>query len=105
MVEKPAVQDAPSRLAVLGRYVITPEIFEILEQTEPGRGGEIQLTDALRVLAKRQAMYAYNFVGRRYDVGDKQGFLEATVEMALKRPELHDGFLTYLQGIVAKEGK
>lgn len=105
MVEKPAVQDAPSRLAVLGRYVINPEIFEILEHTEPGRGGEIQLTDALRVLAKQQAMYAYNFEGRRYDVGDKQGFLEATVEMALKRPELHDGFLAYLQGIVAKEGK
>lgn len=105
MVEKPAVQDAPSRLAVLGRYVINPEIFEILEHTEPGRGGEIQLTDALRVLAERQAMYAYNFEGRRYDVGDKQGFLEATVEMALKRPELHDGFLAYLQGIVAKEGK
>lgn len=105
MVEKPAVQDAPSRLAVLGRYVINPEIFEILEHTEPGRGGEIQLTDALKVLAKQQAMYAYNFEGRRYDVGDKQGFLEATVEMALKRPELHDGFLAYLQGIVAKEGK
>lgn len=105
MVEKPAVQEAPSRLAVLGRYVINPEIFEILEHTEPGRGGEIQLTDALRVLAKQQAMYAYNFEGRRYDVGDKQGFLEATVEMALKRPELHDGFLAYLQGIVAKEGK
>ncbi|WP_293728869.1 UTP--glucose-1-phosphate uridylyltransferase GalU [uncultured Phascolarctobacterium sp.] len=105
MVEKPAVQDAPSRLAVLGRYVINPEIFEILEHTEPGRGGEIQLTDALKVLAKQQAMYAYNFEGRRYDVGDKQGFLEATVEMALKRPELHDSFLAYLQGIVAKEGK
>lgn len=105
MVEKPAVQDAPSRLAVLGRYVINPEIFEILERTEPGRGGEIQLTDALRVLAEQQAMYAYNFEGRRYDVGDKQGFLEATVEMALKRPELRDGFLAYLQGILAKEGK
>ncbi len=105
MVEKPAVQDAPSRLAVLGRYIINPEIFEILEHTEPGRGGEIQLTDALKVLAKQQAMYAYNFVGRRYDVGDKQGFLEATVEMALKRPELRASFLEYLQGIVAKEGK
>ncbi len=105
MVEKPAVQDAPSRLAVLGRYIINPEIFEILEHTEPGRGGEIQLTDALKVLAKQQAMYAYNFVGRRYDVGDKQGFLEATVEMALKRPELRAKFLEYLQGIVAKEGK
>lgn len=105
MVEKPAVEDAPSRLAVLGRYVINPEIFAILEKTEPGRGGEIQLTDALKVLAEQQTMYAYNFEGRRYDVGDKQGFLEATVEMALKRPDLRDKFLTYLQGIVAKERK
>lgn len=105
MVEKPAVEDAPSRLAVLGRYVINPEIFAILEKTEPGRGGEIQLTDALKVLAEQQTMYAYNFEGRRYDVGDKQGFLEATVEMALKRPDLRDKFLTYLQGIVAKESK
>ena len=105
MVEKPAVEEAPSRLAVLGRYVITPEIFPILEQTQSGRGNEIQLTDALKVLAKEQAMYAYDFEGRRYDVGDKKGFLEATVEMALKRPDLRDKFLTYLQGIVAKESK
>ena len=73
MVEKPAQEEAPSRLAVLGRYIITPEIFDILENTPPGRGNEIQLTDALRVLAKQQPMYAYNFEGRRYDVGDKQG--------------------------------
>lgn len=105
MVEKPAVEEAPSRLAVLGRYVITPEIFPILEETKPGRGDEIQLTDALKVLAKEQTMYAYNFEGRRYDVGDKQGFLEATVEMALKRSDLHDKFLQYLEGIVAKESK
>ena len=97
MVEKPAVEEAPSRLAVLGRYVITPEIFAILEQTAPGRGGEIQLTDALKVLAKEQAMYAYDFVGHRYDVGDKQGYLEATVEYALRRPELREKFLRYLQ--------
>ena len=103
MVEKPPVAEAPSRLAVLGRYVINPEIFPILEVTQPGRGNEIQLTDALQVLAKEQAMYAYNFAGRRYDVGDKQGFLEATVEMALKRDDLRDKFLTYLQDIVAKE--
>ena len=100
MVEKPAVEEAPSRLAVLGRYVITPEIFAILEQTAPGRGGEIQLTDALKVLAKVQAMYAYDFVGRRYDVGDKQGYLEATVEYALRRPELREKFLCYLQEIM-----
>ena len=104
MVEKPAVEEAPSRLAVLGRYVITPEVFAILEQTPPGRGNEIQLTDALKVLAKEQAMYVYNFEGRRYDVGDKQGFLEATVEMALKRPDLRDKFMAYLKDIVAKEG-
>ena len=102
MVEKPALEEAPSRLAVLGRYIITPEIFDILENTPPGRGNEIQLTDALRVLAKQQPMYAYNFEGRRYDVGDKQGFLEATVEMALKRPDLKDKFLAYLQTIVSK---
>ena len=103
MVEKPKVEEAPSRLAVLGRYVINPEIFPILEHTAPGRGNEIQLTDALKVLAKEQPMYAYNFEGRRYDVGDKQGFLEATVEMALKRTDLRDKFLTYLQDIVNKE--
>ena len=103
MVEKPAQEEAPSRLAVLGRYIITPEIFDILENTPPGRGNEIQLTDALRVLAKQQPMYAYNFEGRRYDVGDKQGFLEATVEMALKRPDLKDKFFAYLQTIVSKD--
>lgn len=103
MVEKPAVSEAPSRLAVLGRYIITPEIFSILECTKPGRGGEIQLTDALRVLAVEQDIFAYNFEGRRYDVGDKQGFLEATVEYALKRPELREKFLDYLKDTVAKE--
>lgn len=100
MVEKPAVDEAPSRLAVLGRYVITPEIFSILERTEPGRGGEIQLTDALKVLAKQQNMYAYDFIGRRYDAGDKQGYLEATVEYALRREDLKDKFLDYLKKVV-----
>ena len=74
-----------------------------MEKTAPGRGNEIQLTDALKVLAGEQPMYAYNFEGRRYDVGDKQGFLEATVEMALKRPDLREKFLHYLQNIVAQE--
>ena len=96
LVEKPAVADAPSRLAVLGRYIIEPEIFAILENTPPGRGGEIQLTDALRTLAAIRPVYAYRFDGRRYDVGDKQGYLEATVEFALKRPDLRDPFLRYL---------
>ena len=100
MVEKPAISEAPSRLAVLGRYVITPEIFKILENTAPGRGGEIQLTDALKVLAKEQNMYAYDFVGRRYDVGDKEGYLEATVEYALRRTDLRDKFLEYLKEVV-----
>ena len=100
MVEKPAIAEAPSRLAVLGRYVITPEIFTILEQTAPGRGGEIQLTDALKVLAKKQNMYAYDFVGRRYDVGDKEGYLEATVEYALRRNDLRGKFLEYLKEVI-----
>ncbi|MDY6295982.1 MAG: UTP--glucose-1-phosphate uridylyltransferase GalU [Schwartzia succinivorans] len=96
LIEKPAVEEAPSNLAVLGRYVLEPEIFEILEHTAPGRGGEIQLTDAIRELAQRKPVYAYNFFGRRYDIGDKEGFLEATVEQALKQPELRDRFMAYL---------
>lgn len=97
LVEKPAIAEAPSRLAVLGRYILQPEIFNILEHTLPGQGGEIQLTDALRTLAtQEQSVYAYNFEGRRYDVGDKQGYLEATIEFALKRPDLRDEFLKYL---------
>ena len=102
MVEKPDIADAPSRLAVLGRYIINPAIFEILENTAPGKGGEIQLTDALRVLAKQETMYAYNFEGRRYDVGDKEGFLEATVEFALRRPELQGNFRKYLENLMKK---
>lgn len=96
LIEKPTVEEAPSQLAVLGRYILMPEIFELLEHTAPGRGGEIQLTDAICRLAKEQNVYAYHFSGRRYDIGDKQGYLEATVEYALKRPELRDKFLTYL---------
>lgn len=96
LVEKPAVDEAPSLLAVLGRYIIEPDIFPLLEQTEPGQGGEIQLTDALCRLAAVSPVYAYHFYGRRYDVGDKQGYLEATVEYALKRPDLREAFLKYL---------
>ena len=103
LVEKPDVDKAPSNIAILGRYVINPEIFEILENTKPGKGGEIQLTDALKELVSREAMYAYIFEGRRHDVGDKQGFLEATVEFALKRDELREGFLDYLESILKKE--
>lgn len=97
MVEKPAIEEAPSNIAILGRYIITPAIFDILENQEPGKGGEIQLTDALQTLATKEAIYAYNFEGRRYDVGDKLGFLEATVDFALKRPELRDDFVEFLK--------
>ncbi|MCC3869604.1 UTP--glucose-1-phosphate uridylyltransferase GalU [Terrisporobacter mayombei] len=102
MVEKPAVEEAPSNIAILGRYIITPEIFNILENQEPGKGGEIQLTDALQTLATKEAIYAYNFEGRRYDVGDKLGFLEATVDFALKRPELRDDFESFLKSKLEK---
>lgn len=97
MIEKPALAEAPSRMAVLGRYIIRPEIFSILQNTEPGKGGEIQLTDALKALAQRDTVYAYNFEGRRYDLGDKLGFLEATVEFALRRSDLGDPFRAYLK--------
>ena len=96
LIEKPAVEEAPSNVAILGRYIITPKIFEILENTKPGKGNEIQLTDALLELIKHEAMYAYDFEGRRYDVGDKLGFLQATVEYALRKEELRDGFIEYL---------
>ena len=102
MVEKPTVEEAPSRMAVLGRYVITPQIFSILENTLPGKGGEIQLTDALRVLAHREPVYAYDFEGIRYDVGDKLGFLKATVEYALRRPDLGKPFKSYLQNLFSE---
>ncbi len=101
MVEKPAPGTAPTNVAVLGRYIITPDIFRCLENTTPGAGGEIQLTDALKMLAKKEEMYAYDFIGRRYDVGSKQGYLEATIEFALKRPDLKEDFANYLKGIVA----
>ena len=100
MVEKPAVDEAPSRMAVLGRYIITPKIFSILEETCPGKGGEIQLTDALRVLAMQEPVYAYDFDGIRYDLGNKLGFLQATVEYALRRDDLKDSFEAYLKEIV-----
>src|SRR5690606_31308787 len=99
LVEKPSVEDAPSNIAILGRYIINPDIFEILEHTQPGKNGEIQLTDGLRALAQREAMYAYNFEGQRYDVGEKIGFLKATVEFALRRDDLKDGFMEYLKEI------
>lgn len=99
MIEKPSISEAPSRVASLGRYVITPEVFEVLEQTAPGKGGEIQLTDALRVMAHAGNVYAYCFEGKRYDTGDKLGFLKATVEYALRRDDFGDDFHTYLKNL------
>lgn len=100
MVEKPKKEEAPTNVAVLGRYIITPQIFSHIENTKPGAGGEIQLTDALCSLAKEEPVYAYDFIGRRYDVGSKQGFLEATVEYALSRDDIKGEFLPYLKNIV-----
>lgn len=100
LVEKPSLEEAPSNVAILGRYIITPKIFEILEDTAPGKGNEIQLTDALLKLIEEEAMYAYDFQGRRYDVGDKLGFLEATIEYALRKEDLRDEFVEYLKNII-----
>lgn len=100
MVEKPPFEKAPSNLAIIGRYILTPEIFECLEKTPRGSGGEIQLTDGMRSLLKDQAMYAYEFEGIRHDAGDKLGFLIATVEFALKRPDLGPEFREYLKSLV-----
>lgn len=103
LVEKPDPQDAPSSLAVIGRYILLPEIFPILADLPPGAGGEIQLTDALNILAREGRVYAYRFVGRRYDVGDKLGFLQATVEFALERPDLAVPFRNYLLNLLAAQ--
>jgi UTP--glucose-1-phosphate uridylyltransferase len=97
MVEKPKKEDAPSNLAIIGRYILTPEIFPILENQQPGKGGEIQLTDALHKLLGEQSIYGCRFEGTRYDCGDKLGFLKATVDMALKREELNGEFEKYLR--------
>ncbi|WFD12339.1 UTP--glucose-1-phosphate uridylyltransferase GalU [Tepidibacter hydrothermalis] len=100
LVEKPDIDKTPSNIAILGRYIITPNIFKILENLPPGKGKEIQLTDGLKELSKIEAMHAYNFEGRRYDVGDKLGFLKATVDFALKHDELKDDLLDYLNKVV-----
>ena len=100
LIEKPSPDDAPSELAIIGRYVLPAEVFDDIEAAEPGRGGEIQLTDALRTLAAREPMVAIEFTGVRYDVGDKQGFLRATVAMAAERPDLGPDFLDWLVNFV-----
>ncbi len=101
LVEKPSPRDAPSNLAIIGRYVLTPEIFTSLEEVQPGSLGEIQLTDGLKDLLRSRPIYGYRFEGTRYDAGDKLGFLKATVEFALKRPDLGDAFREYLQALMA----
>jgi UTP--glucose-1-phosphate uridylyltransferase len=99
LVEKPKLADAPSNLAVIGRYILTPTIFETLAETQVGVGGELQLTDGLRLLLKKEKMYGYVFEGKRHDTGDKLGFLRATVEFALKRPDLGEQMREYLKGL------
>jgi UTP--glucose-1-phosphate uridylyltransferase len=100
LVEKPGPSETPSNLAIIGRYVLTPEIFDSIEAIKPGQGGEIQLTDALRHLLESRPIYGYRFKGRRYDAGDKLGFLKATVEFALRRPDLGAPFREYLRSLV-----
>jgi UTP--glucose-1-phosphate uridylyltransferase len=100
MIEKPEPEQAPSDIAILGRYIISPAIFKHLENTKPGKNGEIQLTDALKELMKDEALHAYDFIGKRYDVGNKIGFLQANVEFALERDDLKDEFKAWLKQII-----
>jgi UTP--glucose-1-phosphate uridylyltransferase len=104
LVEKPQPADAPSNLAIIGRYILTPEIFASIDSVGPGKGGEIQLTDALRHMLAAGPIYGYRFEGKRYDAGDKLGFLAATVELALQRPDLGGEFREYLTRLVAGSG-
>ena len=99
LVEKPPKEAAPSNLAIIGRYILEPEIFEVLAATQAGAGGEIQLTDGLRTLLQQKGIYGWRFEGKRYDTGNKLGFLEATVEFALRRPDLGDAFRKYLKSL------
>jgi len=99
LVEKPKLKDAPSNLAIIGRYILTPGIFDVLAETKPGVGGELQLTDALRGLLKKEKMYGYVFEGKRHDAGDKLGFLKATVELGLKHKELGGPLREYLKAL------
>ena len=99
MVEKPKFEDAPSKQAIIGRYLLTPRIFELLKQTKPGAVGEIQLTDAIKALVKEEKVFGYTFEGKRFDAGDKFGMLQATVEFALKRSDLGPKFREYLKGL------
>jgi len=102
-VEKPVAGTAPSNLAIMGRYILTPEIFNFLDMQETGAGGEIQLTDAIQYLNELQTVYAYDFEGKRYDVGEKLGFIQTTIEMALQRDELRTDLLLYLENLLEHE--
>lgn len=99
MVEKPPLEEAPSNLAIIGRYILTPAIFDVLERTQTGKGGELQLTDGLRSLLKKEKVYAYVYEGKRHDAGDKLGFLKATIEFALKRDDLGGPLREYLRAL------
>ncbi len=103
LIEKPSIEKAPSNLAIMGRYILPPKIFDIIEKITPGHGGEIQLTDALRILKMSQRILAYEFEGTCYDVGDKFGYIKATLEIALRRDDLHKKVKTYL-GDLAQRG-
>jgi UTP--glucose-1-phosphate uridylyltransferase len=105
LVEKPPLEEAPSRYAIMGRYVLQPEIFDILENLPPGAGGEIQLTDAINVLNQTHTVLAYNFNGKRYDVGDKFGFIKATIDFALARPDLKDDVSDYIKTVYEQLNK
>ncbi|WP_226529965.1 UTP--glucose-1-phosphate uridylyltransferase GalU [Metabacillus niabensis] len=105
LVEKPKKEDAPSRLAIMGRYVLRPEIFDVLQTLSPDKSGEIQLTDAIRILNEAQVVYAYQFEGERYDIGHKAGFVRATIDFALEREDLRDDVIQYLKKIVANIDK
>lgn len=98
-VEKPKVEEAPSNVAIIGRYILTPEIFDFLSLQKTGSGGEIQLTDAIEQLNEIQKVYAYAYEGKRYDVGEKFGFIKSTIEMALSREDLRDDLLRYLEDL------
>jgi UTP--glucose-1-phosphate uridylyltransferase len=100
LIEKPEIEKAPSNIAILGRYIITPKIFEILENATPGINGEVQLTDALKRLLEFEPIYAYIFQGKRYDIGDKIGFLKANIEFALRQKDIREDFLSYLRNEV-----
>ncbi len=105
LVEKPKKEQAPSNFAIMGRYILRPEIFDMLEILEPGAGDEIQLTDAIKILNEAQAVLAYNFEGTRYDVGDKFGFIKATIDFALQREDLKDEVTAYLRTLIEREAE